>query len=250
MRRAEPTTPGSNPRESLVLARDALAIVLAGVALGLAYNYLGLVRRPPRGLPWIAAERRLDRLERAASALPAAPTTSHPPRPGPRQPAAVEPAARSNSPGAALEASALPVRPPEAGATNPPATGADPPPGLPVIPVADRPLKVELATVARYVEAGAALVVDAREPVEFAQGHIPGAVNIPYDQAVRHPDRLESLDPREAPIIVYCSGGTCEASRMLAEMLVRDFKRPRVLVYEAGFPEWVAAGMPVARGEP
>jgi hypothetical protein len=34
---------------------------------------------------------------------------------------------------------------------------------------------------------------------------------------------------------------------MLAEIMVRDFKMLRVLVYEGGFGEWTAAGHPVVR---
>jgi hypothetical protein len=34
---------------------------------------------------------------------------------------------------------------------------------------------------------------------------------------------------------------------MLARMMVDDFKLRRVLVYEAGYPEWLAAGLPVSR---
>jgi rhodanese-related sulfurtransferase len=109
------------------------------------------------------------------------------------------------------------------------------------------PLKVSLATVSRFVKAGAALLVNAREAQQFTEGHIPGAVSVPYDDAVRDPTLLGKLDPGERPIIVYCSGGTCESSLPLAEMLVRDFGPRRVLVYEGGFPEWAASGEPVSR---
>jgi rhodanese-related sulfurtransferase len=135
---------------------------------------------------------------------------------------------------------------------TPPAAAADPAVerDVPVIPDVAGPLQVDLPLVAKLVAADAALVVDAREASEFAAGHIPGAVNVPFDDAYRNPGRLETLEPRGRPIVVYCSGGTCESSRMLAEMLVRDHGKRRVLVFEAGFPEWANSGQPVSRGTP
>jgi rhodanese-related sulfurtransferase len=180
------------------LARDSLAIILIGVVLGAAFNAFGLTRQPPRGLPWIGAERTFGSLDTLAPL--------------------------ADAPG--------------------PAVG-----DLPAIPDVSRPLTVKLPTVLKFVAARAALVVDARDHDAFVRGHIPGAVSIPYDEAAGDPTRLGALDPGERPIIVYCSGGHCEASRMLAEILVQDLKRHRVLVYEGGFPEWEAAGNPVSRGD-
>lgn len=121
---------------------------------------------------------------------------------------------------------------------------------VPVIPDVAGPLEVDLPLLAKLVAAGAALVVDARDASEYAAGHIPGAVNVPFDDAYRNPGRLEALEARGRPIVVYCSGGTCESSRMLAEMLVRDHGRRRVLVFEAGFPGWAGSGQPVSRAGP
>ncbi|HEY6908872.1 MAG TPA: rhodanese-like domain-containing protein [Myxococcales bacterium] len=47
-------------------------------------------------------------------------------------------------------------------------------------------------------------VVDVRTPDEFATGHVPGALNIPYDQmAQRHAE----LGPPSTPVLVYCQSG-------------------------------------------
>ena len=43
-------------------------------------------------------------------------------------------------------------------------------------------LRPELYATYDYVKSGAAQLVDARTPVEFEQGSIPGAINIPYDR--------------------------------------------------------------------
>jgi rhodanese-related sulfurtransferase len=243
------------------LVRDIVRILLTGIALGVAFNALGLASRPPRGLPWIGASVRLEPVvTQRPQAKPTVPGASVPP--GGQVVAAPEKSA-AHPPKDSNRSGDIPARsspsPAAAGARGSDiaakASGADPPAGppptqaaLPVIPESERPRTVDLPLVTQFVEAGAALVVDARESAEFADGHIPGAVSIPYDDAVRDPAPLARLDPRGRPIIVYCSGGSCEASRMLADMLVRDFHQRRVLVYEGGYPEWVAAGRPVTVG--
>ncbi len=50
---------------------------------------------------------------------------------------------------------------------------------------------------------GSALLVDVRDPDEFAEGHVPGAINLPLNQ-IRH--RLGEL-PKEREIWLYCGVG-------------------------------------------
>jgi rhodanese-related sulfurtransferase len=118
--------------------------------------------------------------------------------------------------------------------------------GIPPIPEAGEPLMIGLDDVVRYQEAGAALIVDARDSESFVEGHIPGAVSLPYGEAT--PDAIEALVPGDRPIIVYCGGNGCEISVDLAWDLLGS-GHGRVAVYEGGFPEWESAGRVVAAGE-
>jgi rhodanese-related sulfurtransferase len=90
-------------------------------------------------------------------------------------------------------------------------------------------------------------VVDVREPEEFAEGHIPGAVNIPRGllefevdghPAVRY-ETAEALAHRERPVVLYClSGGR---SALAAEALLRlGFVNPMSL--DHGILGWEDAG--------
>ena len=55
----------------------------------------------------------------------------------------------------------------------------------------------------RLVTAGA-LLLDVRTQGEFADGHVPGAVNIPVGELA---GRLSALGPKDRAIVVYCHSG-------------------------------------------
>lgn len=59
------------------------------------------------------------------------------------------------------------------------------------------------------------LIIDVREPFEYATGHVDGAVNIPPAELMRGSPQLASI-PKDAEIIVYCrSGSRSRTSAML-----------------------------------
>jgi phage shock protein E len=65
------------------------------------------------------------------------------------------------------------------------------------------PGKVDGATAKALVASGVK-VVDVRTPEEFASGHVPGAVNIPYDQL---PGRAAEIGPPSTSVVLYCRSG-------------------------------------------
>ncbi|TFU16131.1 rhodanese-like domain-containing protein [Thermus tengchongensis] len=64
----------------------------------------------------------------------------------------------------------------------------------------------------RALESGA-VVVDVRTPQEFAEGHVPGAINLPVENVVQWADTL----PKDKPVYLYCRSGN--RSRQAAEYL-------------------------------
>lgn len=95
-----------------------------------------------------------------------------------------------------------------------------------------------------------ALFLDARRSSVFAEGHIAGARSFPVWESDID-DRVkalfaEGLD-QQAPVVVYCSGGNCEDSHMLAEKLYM-VGFDNVLIYKDGFPDWQKRGLPVSKG--
>ncbi|GIU27785.1 rhodanese-like domain-containing protein [Shewanella sp. MBTL60-007] len=67
------------------------------------------------------------------------------------------------------------------------------------------------------IEAGA-LVVDVRTPEEFAQGHLPNAINIPYEQINTAFSNKQIAKDRS--VVVYCRSGN--RSGIANQMLVRE----------------------------
>lgn len=88
--------------------------------------------------------------------------------------------------------------------------------GTPTPAAAPAPGIVDGATAKSLVTAGAK-VVDVRTPEEFASGHVPGAVNIPYEEVGR---RAAEIGPRGAPVVLYCRSG--RRSAIAAEALRKE----------------------------
>ncbi len=89
------------------------------------------------------------------------------------------------------------------------------------------------------VKAGVVTVLDVRPEDEFALGHVPGALNIPFGQLEK---RLAEIAQDQA-IIAYCRGPYCVLSyEAVALLRARGFDAHRL---EDGLPEWRAAGLPV-----
>jgi len=88
--------------------------------------------------------------------------------------------------------------------------------------------------------------VDARSESLYREGHIQGALNIPWQEVDRYfVEVMERLDP-EKTIITYCDGETCELSHELALFLQEmGFQSVRVLVN--GWTVWKEAGLPVGK---
>jgi len=93
--------------------------------------------------------------------------------------------------------------------------------------------------------------LDARRTAEFAEGHVPGAWSASVWEAAPEA-RITEFEARanpgmKDPIVLYCGGGDCQDSRLLADKLVALGYR-NLLIYRDGFPDWAAKGRPVARG--
>jgi len=95
---------------------------------------------------------------------------------------------------------------------------------------------------AALVAAGTVDVVDVREPHEHAEGHIPGAENVPYHLLATIFDR-----PRDRPLVTICESGPRAA--VAASILAAHGLDARP-VTPGGMGAWRAEGHPVETGAP
>ena len=88
-------------------------------------------------------------------------------------------------------------------------------------------------------DSGAApVVIDVRTPAEYASGHIPGAVNVPFDQVAQ---RMAEIDAPHG-VALYCMVGP-RARKGEAALLAAGYEK--ILHLEGGLAAWQAAGLPV-----
>jgi len=106
--------------------------------------------------------------------------------------------------------------------------------------------QVNTEEMTRIVSDHAATIFDGRTLLEYAIGHIPGALSLapkpgaPKSKHVGDVEEIERIVPnRQAPIIVYCNGPFCGKSRRLGEELVKA-GYTNVRRYQLGTPVWRA----------
>lgn len=87
-----------------------------------------------------------------------------------------------------------------------------------------------------------ALVLDVRDPAEFAGGHMLGAKNIPLADIEKRAGEIEKHKSR--PVIVLCNEGG-RAGKAAAALRARGFEK--VVNLSGGYPAWQQAGLPVVK---
>lgn len=95
------------------------------------------------------------------------------------------------------------------------------------------------------------LLIDSRpKPTKYDQGHIPGALSLPFSAW----ERMKGLLPADkgALIVFYCEGLTCPLSHKSA-FAAQKMGYSNVKVYAEGWPEWkekYGAGVSLAAAKP
>jgi len=89
------------------------------------------------------------------------------------------------------------------------------------------------------------LLVDARNPEEYREAHISGAINIPQKKV----DAYQGLLPadKQSQIIFYCNGVKCGKSKKAAKRAI-ELGYSNVWVFADGMPVWEELGYPFYKG--
>jgi rhodanese-related sulfurtransferase len=110
------------------------------------------------------------------------------------------------------------------------------------------PASIDLDAARKLLSRGA-LFIDARREGDFAQGHIPGAINLPPSSSRV---RIESALPppgTAGEIVVYCAGPSCPYADHLAKRL-RRYGYVHLEEFPGGWSGWQASGREAASTSP
>lgn len=89
---------------------------------------------------------------------------------------------------------------------------------------------------------GKVLWLDARPEEQYVAGHIPEA-KLLNEQGFNEQlfELIDVLQKNTLPVVIYCGGEKCEASRKIKERLVESLPMENVWVLKGGWPAWKEA---------
>ncbi|MHB8637714.1 MAG: rhodanese-like domain-containing protein [Fimbriimonadaceae bacterium] len=111
----------------------------------------------------------------------------------------------------------------------------------------ERVTEVDPEWVVREVLGSDFMILDVREPEEFAEGHLPGAINVPrgfleVKADLEHYKRDDRLADRTLRVVCYCGGGHRSA---LAADTLRQMGFQNPLSIRGGWTLWIEQGHPI-----
>jgi rhodanese-related sulfurtransferase len=105
-----------------------------------------------------------------------------------------------------------------------------------------RGAKVSQLQATQLINQGKAVIIDVRNPDEFATGHLRDSKNIPLKELAQRAGELDKFKSKAA--IVVCQNGT-RSSQATGQLKNAGFAE--VYSLEGGIAAWQAQGLPVAK---
>ena len=102
--------------------------------------------------------------------------------------------------------------------------------------------RIDVDGAKRMIDAGGVQVIDAREPHEHAEGHVPGSLRIQHMAVLTQADKLA----KDRPILFICKSG--QRSAVAAEFAA-SLGLTELYNVEGGHVAWAAAGYPMDEGD-
>ena len=101
-----------------------------------------------------------------------------------------------------------------------------------------------------YVTGKKVLILDARPELFHRIGHVPGAIALPRDDFENYYKKNQTVLERDKaqPLIIYCSGSSCEDSGLTAATL-KKLGYTHVSIFHGGWDEWTRAGLPEEKNQ-
>ena len=92
------------------------------------------------------------------------------------------------------------------------------------------------------------IFLDARPSDEYDQGHIKGAINLPFEEWDQYWDKVKPQLDSTREIVCYCEGLDCELSLFAARELKQD-GYPKAYIFFGGWLKWKDANLPIESAE-
>lgn len=100
---------------------------------------------------------------------------------------------------------------------------------------------------AQTLVASADVVIDVREPDEYAAGHLAGAINLPRGLLEFKLSGTPVLDRRDLTVVLYCKNSGRAA---LAANSMQSMGYINVVSISGGYEAWMEAGKPIVKAAP
>ena len=103
--------------------------------------------------------------------------------------------------------------------------------------------EVDYNEIKKRIDSGEKLIlVDTREDLEWAKGHVPGAIHL--GKGVIERDIEKTVPNHNAPVVLYCGGGFRSA---LAADNLQKMGYTNVISMDGGWRGWTESGYPVTK---
>jgi len=96
---------------------------------------------------------------------------------------------------------------------------------------------VDFNRTCRFIDNKEGIILDARSPEDYAEGHIPGAHLLFFYNMNESYSKHEVLLNSVSSILIYCGNIDCDDSEFLANELFNLGHVP-ILVYKGGLEDW------------
>ena len=85
------------------------------------------------------------------------------------------------------------------------------------------------------------LILDVRSAEEFAEGHVPGSLNVPHSEIASH---LAALGSIQKPVLVYCRSGR---RADIALKALADLGFERLYHLDGDMQAWQSDSLPIEK---
>jgi len=91
-----------------------------------------------------------------------------------------------------------------------------------------------------FADSGSHIIFDARSLADYEEGHLPGAMPLPFEEVNEQFIQYQDILFPEQPIMTYCSGKDCDDALELG-IYLRKQGFTNLVLYLGGWDEWQQA---------